>query len=246
MRVAFFASCLVDQFRPSTGMAAVEVLERTGCEVVFDARQTCCGQPAFNTGHHDEAASVCGRTIDLLHEQLESDQCEAVVSPSGSCTAMIRHATHLLTGPARERAERVAGKMYELSAFLVDVLGTDDLGASWNGRVSWHDACHGLRDLGICDQPRRLLSKVRGLEFVESSTCDRCCGFGGTFSVNMPGISIAMVDEKIEELERLSIDAVATSDASCLMQLEGRLQARGSKIRGVHLAELLAARETTP
>ena len=159
---------------------------------------------------------------------------------------MIRHATHLLTGQDREEAEHVAENMHELAAFLVDVLGTDDLGACWNGRVSWHDACHGLRDLGIRDQPRRLLSKVRGLEFIESSTCDRCCGFGGTFSVSMPGISIAMVDEKIEEMENLSIDAVASSDASCLMQLEGRLQARGSRIKGVHIAELLAAQEVLP
>jgi L-lactate dehydrogenase complex protein LldE len=243
MRIAFFASCLVDQFRPSAAMSAVEVLERSGCEVRFDERQTCCGQPAFNSGHRKEATSVCQRAITLLHDQLENDKCEAIVCPSGSCASMLKHASTLLTGKDAERARHVADHVHEFGAFLVDVLKVDDLGASWKGRVSWHDACHGLRELCIRDQPRQLLEQVRGLELVEAESCDRCCGFGGTFSVSMPGISLAMADEKIDELESLSIDAVAASDASCLMQIEGRLRERGSRIRGIHLAEILAARE---
>jgi L-lactate dehydrogenase complex protein LldE len=243
MKVGFFASCLVDQFRPTAGLASVEVLQRCGCEVLFDHRQTCCGQPALNSGHRREAEAVCRRATGLLHEQLEEDGCEAIVCPSGSCTAMFHHATHLLEGIDKERAATVASRTYELGAFLVDVLKTNDVGASWSGRVSWHDACHGLRELGIRNQPRELLAQVRGLELIEASACESCCGFGGTFSVSLPTISLAMADEKIDELERLSIDAVASSDASCLMQLEGRLSERGSRIRGIHLAELLAAQD---
>ncbi|MEE2907941.1 MAG: (Fe-S)-binding protein [Planctomycetota bacterium] len=246
MKIAFFASCLIDQFRPSAGLAAVEVLERCGCEVVFDQRQTCCGQPAFNSGFKSEARSVCSRAVKLLDEQLEQQGCEAIVCPSGSCAAMLHHAVQLLGGAEAQMAQRVAARVYELGAFLVDVLGCTDLEAAWSGRVTWHDACHGLRDLGIRDQPRQLLSKVRGLELVEAKTCDRCCGFGGTFSVSMPGISLAMADEKLDELETLGVEAVVSGDASCLMQLEGRLRERGSSIKGLHLAEILASRESDP
>ena len=129
-----------------------------------------------------------------------------------------------------------------ITSYLTSI-GVTDLGASWPGRVAWHDACHGLRELGIRDEPRRLLAAVAGLELVESATCDRCCGFGGTFSVDLPGVSTGMADDKIDELETLGIDAVVSGDASCLMQLEGRLEARGSRIRAVHLAEILAARD---
>ena len=243
MKVGFFASCLVDQFRPAAGLACVEVLEHCGCEVLFDHRQTCCGQPAFNAGHHREAKAVCSRAVGLLHEQLQDDGCEAIVCPSGSCTAMLHHAAELLDDAEEARAAEVAARTHELSAFLVDVLGVEDLQASWQGSVSWHDACHGLRDLGIRDQPRALLARVRGLTLVEAGTCERCCGFGGTFSATLPGISVSMADEKIDELETLGIDAIASSDASCLMQMEGRLKVRGSRIRSIHLAELLASRD---
>ena len=242
MNVAFFASCLIDQFRPDVGLAAVDVLERCGCTVIFDERQTCCGQPAFNSGHHAEARDVCHRAIHLLHEQVVQQGCEAIVCPSGSCAAMLHHAAGLLQGDDADMAASVASHVHELGSFLVDVLDRTDVEADWSGRVTWHDACHGLRDLGIRDQPRLLLNKVRGLELVEAMTCDRCCGFGGTFSVSMPGISLAMADEKLDELEGLGVDAVVSGDVSCLMQLEGRLRDRGSSIRGLHLAEILASR----
>jgi len=247
MRVALFVTCLVDQFRPAAAEATVDVLERAGCRVDFDPGQTCCGQPAFNAGIRQEALPVCRRTIDRLARQLD-DGCEVIVSPSGSCVSMFRHAVELLSAAGdesgAEAAARVAGTSMELGSFLVRRLGRTDLGASWPGRVAWHDACHGLRELGIRDEPRRLLAAVAGLELVGSRTCDRCCGFGGTFSVDLPGISTGMADDKIDELETLGIDAVVSGDASCLMQLEGRLEARGSRIRAVHLAEILAARET--
>ncbi len=246
MRVALFVTCLVDQFRPATAEATVAVLEQAGCRVEYDPGQTCCGQPAFNAGIRQEAAPVCRRTIDRLARQLD-DGCEVIVSPSGSCVSMFRHAVELLStsgdDEGAETAARVAGASMELGSFLVRRLGVTDLGASWPGRVAWHDACHGLRELGIRDEPRRLLAAVAGLSLIESRTCDRCCGFGGTFSVDLPGVSTGMADDKIDELETLGIDAVVSGDASCLMQLEGRLDARGSRIRTLHLAEVLAARE---
>ena len=242
MRVALFITCLMDQFRTSAAEAAVEVLERCGCEVVFDHRQTCCGQPAFNAGQHDAAIPVCRSAIRILDEQLQ-DGCEAIVVPSGSCAAMFRHAIGLLDGADAEAAIRVVEASYELSAFLVNRLDRIDVDAGWAGRVAWHDGCHGLRELGINSEPRRLLEAVRGLDLVESATCDRCCGFGGTFSVNLPGISVGMADDKIDELETLGIDAVVSGDTGCLMQLEGRLAARCSAVRGIHLAEILASRE---
>lgn len=249
MRVGLFVTCLVDQFRPGTAEATVAILEEAGCEVVVDPGQTCCGQPAFNAGLQGDATPVCRRTIDRLAAQLD-DGCELIVSPSGSCVAMFRHAVELLSRGGDDRgaetAARVAGASMELSSFLVRRLDRIDLGARWPGRAAWHDACHGLRELGIRDEPRRLLAAVEGLELVEARTCDRCCGFGGTFSVDLPGVSTAMADDKIDELETLGIDAVVSGDASCLMQLEGRLEARGSRIRAVHLAEILAAREGIP
>lgn len=247
MRVALFVTCLVDQFRPTTAEATVAVLERAGCRIDFDPGQTCCGQPAFNAGVVREALPVCRRTIQRLDAQLDAG-CEAIVVPSGSCVSMFRHAVHMLSEAGdpetAEAALRVAEASAELGAFLVRRLGVEDLGASWPGRVTWHDACHGLRELGIRDEPRRLLDRVEGLELVEARTCDRCCGFGGTFSVDHPGISVGMADDKIDELETLGVDAVVSGDASCLMQLDGRLEARGSRIRTLHLAEVLAARES--
>lgn len=237
MRVSLFVTCLVDQLRPEVGRATVEVLRRAGCEVVFDDEQTCCGQPAYNTGYHDEAADVARRFLDLY----DRDDVEAVVLPSGSCCAMVHHMHDLFAGRSalRAKADRVAAKTHELGAFLVDVLGIDDVGARFDGRVSWHDACHGLRDLGLHSQPRRLIEKVRGAELVEMGSAESCCGFGGTFSVKYPEISVAILDRKLEGLT--DVDAVVSSDASCLMQISGRLQRLGSPIRALHLAELLAS-----
>ncbi len=244
MRVQLFVTCLVDQFRPSVGEATVEILERCGCTVEFDDRQTCCGQPAFNSGHHEEARAVAARTIDLLAEWLDQGG-DAIVCPSGSCSAMIAHSPKLLADdPVRcEKARRVAASTWELTQFLVDEMKIDDLESSWKGTITLHDACHGLRELGIRDQPRRLLEKVRGLEVKECAGCDRCCGFGGTFSVNYPLISGAMADDKIEEIDASGVDAVVSGDISCLMQLEGRLQATNSRVKALHLAQLLAERD---
>ncbi len=241
MRVSLFGTCLVDQLWPSVGVATVEVLRRAGCEVVFDPRQTCCGQPAFNSGYREDARVLARRFVEIFEEGAE----DAIVSPSGSCTAMVHHFRDLFAGDDawRSRAEAVASRTYELSTFLVDVLGVEDLGASYDGRVTWHDACHALRDLGVRGAPRRLIRGVRGAELVETANSDSCCGFGGTFSVKYPEISAAIVDAKIDAIERAGVRAVVSGDASCLMQIEGRLSRVGSGVRVLHLAELLASHE---
>ena len=241
MKVSLFVTCLVDQLWSSVGASSVEVLRRVGCEVEFDDRQTCCAQPAFNTGYRDEARAVAKRFIQIFEES----SAEAIVSPSGSCTAMVHHYPELFANdPAwLKRAQRIAERTHELSSFLVRVLKVSDVGASWKGRLTWHDACHGLRDLNLKSEPRALLRNVRGAEFIELDNAESCCGFGGTFSVKFPEISVAILDQKIEAIERAEVDAVVAADASCLMQIGGRLSRNGSSVRVMHLAELLASRE---
>jgi len=238
MKVSLFITCLVDQLYPNIGTSMVEILRRTGCEIVFDERQTCCGQPAFNTGYRHEARKFAIRFIEIFEET----DADAIVAPSGSCTAMVKHFHDLFHDDKRwrERADEIATKTNELSGFLVNVLKTVDVDASTSGRFSWHDACHGLRELNLRDEPRLLLKNVKGLEFVEMSNADVCCGFGGTFSVKFPEISAGILDNKIESIEKANIDTLVSSDASCLMQISGRLSRLGSKIKTMHLAEVLA------
>jgi len=240
MKVSLFVTCLVDQMWANVGTSTVEVLRRAGCEVEFDDRQTCCAQPAFNTGYRDEARQVAQRFIRIFEES----KADVIVSPSGSCTAMVHHFPELFAGDEQwtKRARAIAARTHELSSFLVRVLEIDDVGASWSGKLTWHDACHGLRDLNVRNEPRALIRKVRGAEFVEVENCDACCGFGGTFSVKYPEISVAILDQKIEAIERSGVQAVVSGDASCLMQIGGRLSRKGSKVRVMHLAELLASR----
>lgn len=236
MRVSLFVTCLVDLLRPEVGLAAAELLRRAGCEVDFDPRQTCCGQPAFNAGHRQEARAVARTLIRALED------AEAVVTPSGSCCAMTRHYRELFADEPdwAERGAALAAKTHELASFLVDTLGVTDFGARRPLRASWHDSCHGLRELGLRAAPRRLLAAVDGLELVEAGLREECCGFGGAFAVTHDALSVAMADRKIDELETLGVEVVAGADLSCLLQLGGRLQRRGSRIRALHFAELLA------
>lgn len=244
MRVALFITCIVDQMWPSIGVSTLEVLRRVGCTVEFDERQTCCGQPAFNTGYTSDARKVAERFIRLCEES----EAEAIVSPSGSCTAMVHHYPSLFNNPEdaedhewRRRARAVADRTFELSSFLVRVLKVEDVGARFRGRVTWHDACHALRDLNVRNEPRRLIENVREAEFVELENADSCCGFGGTFSVKYPEISVAILDQKIEAIGKAGVQAVVSGDASCLMQIGGRLSRNGSSVRAMHLGELLAS-----
>lgn len=236
MRVQLFVTCLIEEVRPEVGLATVEVLERAGCEVHFDRRQTCCGQPACNSGFRADARRVARHTLEVLAGE------EPIVVPSGSCAAQLVHLVDLFEPGSSEHAQAkaLAPRVHELSSFLVNTLRREDLGASFAGRVTWHDACHGLRELGLKREARRLLARVRGLELVEAPSCEVCCGFGGTFSVKMPELSVAMADRKLVEILALEVDAVVSGDVSCLMHLGGRLAARGARTKVLHLAEVLA------
>lgn len=236
-QVSLFATCLADQFWPEVLHATVTVLERAGCRVTFDPRQTCCGQPAFNSGFANDARTVARHFLDVF------EAAESIVVPSGSCTAMVHRFPDLFAGePAmQQRMHTVAHRTFELSAFLVRELGVTELGARFPHKVAWHDACHGLRELGLRDEPRKLLNAVQDLQLVELRTADACCGFGGTFSVKFPELSTAMLDHKLGALDD-DVPVLSSLDSSCLMQLRGRLQRTGKDVRAVHLAEILASR----
>jgi len=238
-RVSLFVTCIVDQLFPEIGLAAVEVLERIGYRVDFPERQTCCGQPAFNTGYREEAREVACECIEALAG------AEYVVVPSGSCASMIMHHYEELFAkdPVRLEQSRVlASRVWEFSRFLTEVAGVEDVGARYEGVVTFHDSCHGLRALGIKDQPRRLLSHVRGLTLKEMDIAEECCGFGGTFSVKFPSISGAMARTKIDAILKTGADAVVGIDASCLLNLRGVMSRMNLPVQALHLAQVLASR----
>lgn len=236
MKVDLFIPCFVDQMSPQVGLAVATVLERLGHTVAFRPAQTCCGQPAFNAGYLDEARTVAARAVDLFAD------ADAVVGPSGSCVAMMRvFYPQLLAGTGHEAAAvDLATRTYEFGQFLVERLGIDDVGAVFPHRVTYHDGCHGLRELRIREAPRRLLAAVRGLELVECDEPESCCGFGGLFSVKYPMISTAMAEVKGGSLARTGCDYIVSSDPSCQLQLDGWLSRQGRSIRTIHLAEVLA------
>ncbi len=238
-RVSLFATCLVDQLFPSVGLAVAEVLERLGWTVEFPEGQTCCGQPAFNSGYWDEARQVARHCLQVFRE------AEYVVVPSGSCAAMVsRHYRELFHKEPEvlAEAEALAGRVWEFSRFLLEVARVEDVGARYDGIVTYHDGCHALRELGIREGPRRLLAHVRGLVLKEMDIAEECCGFGGTFSVKFPEISGAMARTKIASILRTGADTVVSTDSSCLMQLRGALLRAGASVRTLHLAEVLALR----
>ncbi|QGY40406.1 Fe-S oxidoreductase [Pseudodesulfovibrio cashew] len=236
-----FIQCLVDSLRPEIGDAMVHILERLGVPMHYPPEQTCCGQPAFNSGYRAEATKAARRFIDIFEDS------EIIVCPSGSCVHMVRHHYPELFKDEPGmlvRARRVAARTYEFTEYLVDVLGVTDpgeeLGSRFNGTVTYHDSCHLARGLGIRRQPRQLLGNIPGLTLVEMDESDRCCGFGGTFSVKYPEISTAMVDDKVKTILETGADVVSGCDVSCLMNIAGRLSRIGSPVRALHIAELLA------
>lgn len=216
----------------------VDVLERLGHRVDYREGITCCGQPAFNSGYWDEARPVAARTLGLLGDS------EAVVSASGSCGAMLKvFYPELFRGRPEEAAARaLASRCWEFSDFLVTRLGVTDVGARFPGKVTFHDGCHGLRELGVKSQPRRLLEAVRELELVEMKEAESCCGFGGTFSAKFPMISTAMGDVKCASAVETGADYIVSNDSSCLMQIQGLLDRQGRNLKTLHLAEVLASR----
>lgn len=238
MRLALYVTCLVDLMRPSVGFAALRLLEATGAEVVVPEAQTCCGQPAWSAGDRPLAVELAMKAIGEL------EGYDAVVIPSGSCADQIRNiyprllADDPVWGP---RAAVLAGRVSELTAFLAEVGKVSAVPAAFDGTVTYHDSCKGLRGLGIKDQPRELMAKVRGLTLKEMADCEECCGFGGTFSVKFGEVSTKIVDRKCDAIEAAGADAVVGGDLGCLINIEGRLRRRGDETtRVLHIAEVLA------
>ncbi len=238
MRVSLFIPCFVDQLAPRVGLAAAQVIRGLGHEVEFREAQTCCGQPSFNAGHWQVARESALRALDVFRG------AEAVVGPSASCVAMMRKFyPEVLAGhPRLEEARELGARTFEFGEFLVRRLGVTDVGARLEGVATYHDGCHGLRELGLRAEARALLGAVRGLRLVEAAEGETCCGFGGLFSVKYPMISTAMAQVKCEALARTGADLVVSSDPSCLLQIGGYLSREGKAVRTVHLAEVLAAR----
>ena len=229
-------TCLGDTFFPDVGVATVKLLRRLGVTVDFPQSQTCCCQPHFNSGYHDDARDLAKHTIEAFA------QSPLVVTPSGSCAAMVKlEYPELFHGDKtwHERAVDLARRTHELSDFLVNVMKIEDVGARFDGKVTYHMACH-LRGLGLLTEPIRLIQKVRGLQFIPLERYDECCGFGGSFAVRYPQISGAMVHDKAAYIEKTGVDAVVATDAGCLMNIGGCLNRKASKVRIMHLAELLA------
>jgi len=237
-RVALFVTCLVDLHRPAVGFAAIKLLEDAGCLVEVPPVQTCCGQPAFNSGDRRTAQDIARQVIDAF---LPYDY---TVAPSGSCAAMIAHHFPGLfadTDPeARGRAERLAAKTHELTSFLTDVLGVTSVAAAYKGHATYHDSCSGLREMGVKAQPRALLRGVDGLTLTEMKEPEICCGFGGTFCVKYPEISTRMVTDKTHDIAATGADTLLAGDMGCLLNIAGRLKREGSPVRVRHVAEILA------
>ncbi|MGX1970983.1 (Fe-S)-binding protein [Streptomyces kronopolitis] len=246
MRVALFVTCINDLLQPRTGQAVVALLERLGVEVAFPEGQSCCGQPQFNTGYR-QATEPLVRRFDRVFRDFDH-----VVTPSGSCAAMVRDnyprigAKAAAEGRGPELADAAAAavaKTYELTEFLVDVLKVEDVGAHYPHTVTYHPTCHGLRMLGLGDRPRRLLERVGGLELRELPGAEECCGFGGTFAVKNEAVSVAMGADKVRNVRATGAEALCTVDNSCLLHLGGTLSRQGAAVRPVHIAEILASTE---
>jgi L-lactate dehydrogenase complex protein LldE len=237
MRVTLFIPCFVDAFYPGVGISAVKVLERLGHTVECPEQIACCGQPAFNSGYWDDARVVAGRTLDLLRD------AENVVIASGSCGAMLKvFYPQLFAGtPQLAAAEALSQKTYEFADFLVSKLGVTDVGARFAGKVTFHDGCHGLRELGKKLPPRQLLAEVKGLELVEMAEAETCCGFGGTFAAKFPAISTAMGEVKCASAGQTGADYIVSNDSSCLMQIQGIISREGRPMKTLHIAEVLAS-----
>ena len=240
MRVGLFVTCLVDLMRPRIGFAALELLEAAGCDVVVPAAQTCCGQPGYNSGDRASALALARKVV------AEFDDCEYVVAPSGSCAGMIRtHYPDLFRDAPeeRERAAALCARTYELTDFLVNVVKLERVPGALHARVTYHDSCAGLRELGIKAQPRELLGKVEGVAIAEMSQPEQCCGFGGTFAVKFGEISTRIADRKCTDIESTGADAVVLGDLGCMLSIEGRLRRRGDTTTQVlHVAEVLAGK----
>ncbi len=241
--VGLFVTCLVDLHRPNVGFAAIALLEKAGCQVDVPDTQVCCGQPAFNSGDDSSTKRIAQQVIKAF------EKFDYVVVPSGSCASMIVvHYPELFANEPEwlARAEQLAGRCHELLSFLVDVMKVDEFAARYQGRVTYHDACSGLRDLGVKQQPRSLMANVQGLKLTEMEDTDVCCGFGGTFCVKFPDISERMVSDKVSLAQQTGAETVLGGDMGCLLNISGRLSRLDAKIRVYHVAEVLAGMTDVP
>lgn len=237
MRVSIMVTCIVDMFYPGVAEKMVRLLRRHGAAVDFPEAQICCGQPGYTTGFHAQARAV---SRPLLGAFARADY---VVTPSGSCGGMLKHhLPELFAGDpgAHTQAEALSAKTYEFSQFLVNVLGVTDIGATFKARATYHPSCHATRELGVRDEPRRLLEAVRGLELIDLPAAEDCCGFGGAFAVKMPDVSEAMAENKVANVLTTGADVLVSTDVGCLMNIGGLLSRQGRRVRPMHLIELLA------
>ena len=241
MRVGLFVTCLVDLMRPGVGFAALELLESAGCEVLVPATQTCCGQPGWNSGDRSSARALALKLLD------EFEGCDYLVMPSGSCAGMVRvHYADVFRGDERQldRVSKLAARTHELTDFLVNVLKVERVPGNFTGRVTYHDSCSGLRELGVKTQPRALIAKMPGVELTEMTECETCCGFGGSFAVKFGDISAQMAAAKCAHIHASGAGTVVLGDLGCMLNIEGRLRKQGdAATRVLHIAELLAGKE---
>ncbi|MFM2388117.1 MAG: hypothetical protein RL660_2874 [Bacteroidota bacterium] len=236
MRVQLFIPCFVDQLYPQTGMNMVKVLEKLGCLVSYNPNQTCCGQPAYNAGYIGECKSVAAKFID------DFEGIDYIVTPSGSCTGFIRSGYEEIFENDSQLlpAKRVAKRVYEITEFLIDILKVEDLGASFPAKATYHDACGALRECGIKEGPRKLLSKVKGLELTEMKECETCCGFGGTFAVKFEPISVGMAQTKVQSAIDTGAEYILSTDVSCLMHIDAYIRKNNLPIKTLHVVDVLA------
>ncbi len=242
-KVGFFVTCLVDLMRPSVGFAAVKLLQEAGCQVEVPRAQTCCGQPAYNSGDRADAIAIAKQVIEAF------EPYDYVVAPSGSCAGMLKkHYPELLAGEPgfADRVQAFADKVHELISFLVDVKGMTRVSARYQGTVTYHDSCAGLRELGVKAQPRQLLQSIDGLEIEEMEDAEVCCGFGGTFAVKYPDISCAIVEAKARTIAATKAPCLLAGDLGCLMNMAGRLTREGRAVAARHVAEVLAGMTDEP
>ena len=238
MDVQLFIPCYIDQLYPQTAFNTIKVLEKAGCKVHYNPNQTCCGQPAFNSGYWKEASALAEKFLT------DFDASMPVVSPSGSCTSFVIHHYHKLLTENPELLQKhtdIKSTVYELSDFLVNVLNVENLGASFPHKVTYHDSCSALREYGIKDEPRKLLSHVSGLELIEMEESETCCGFGGTFAVKNSAISSAMADKKVINALATGAEFIVSTEASCLMNINGYCSKQNISVKGIHLADILAS-----
>lgn len=236
MNVQIFIPCFVDQLYPQTAFNMIKVLEKAGCKVSYNPSQTCCGQPAFNAGYWDEAKSVCSKFLK------DFSGSEIIVAPSASCVGFVRNYYSKLfeNSSIHHEVADIGKRIFEFSEFMIEIIKVDDVGAVLKGKATYHDSCAALRECKIKEEPRRLLSHVKGLELTELNDVETCCGFGGTFAVKFEAISVAMGEQKVENALATGADYMISTDISCLMHLQGYINQKGYNLKTMHLADVMA------